>query len=41
MNKLSFINCNLKRVHLAGTKQKDVLFKSSNTAEAIHETDEQ
>jgi len=28
-------------VHFAGAKKEDVLFRSSNTAEAIFETEEQ
>jgi len=40
LNKSSFINCNLKRVHFAKTKQENVIFKSSNTAEALFETEE-
>jgi len=37
----SFVNCNLKRVHFASAKQRDVVFRSSNTAEAVFETEEQ
>ncbi|MCL2277453.1 MAG: pentapeptide repeat-containing protein [Treponema sp.] len=40
INKSTFIDCNLKRVHFGGAKQEDILFKASNTAEAIFEMEE-
>ncbi|MCL2230281.1 MAG: pentapeptide repeat-containing protein [Treponema sp.] len=39
--KTTFVNCNLKRVFYASAKQENVIFKSSNTAEAVFEMEDQ